>query len=99
MHCFPPSAQQYPPVKVAENMKVKRTEDPKPKRNPISNLTRSFHEEKDSSIIKVRCPECGNTLAYINLDEYEVPIWKRFFCRNCGNTLPVSINPAVIQHA
>jgi len=89
-------------MKVAENMRVKRTEElPKPRSKPVSNLARSFpeSEEKGNLTIKVRCPECGNTLAYINLDEYEVPIWKRFFCRNCRNTLPVSINPTIIQHA
>lgn len=89
-------------MKVAENMKGKRTEElPKPRSKPVSNLARSFpgSEEKGNFIIKVRCPECGNTLAYINLDEYEGPVWKRFFCGDCRNTLPVSINPAIIQHA
>jgi hypothetical protein len=26
-------------------------------------------------------------------------MWKRFSCKNCGNTLPVSINPAIVEHA
>lgn len=103
MRYFPPRARSsYSPMKVTENMRVKRTEElPMPKSEPISNLSRSFPEsgEKGSFIIRVRCPGCGNTLAYINLDEYEGPMWKRFSCKNCGNTLPVSINPAIVEHA
>ena len=103
MHCFHPSARSsYFPVKAAEDMKVETIKELlKTKSKPISNSD-DLHprrEEKDGFIIKIRCPKCGNTLAYINLDEYEGPTWKRFSCRNCGSSLPVSVNPTIIQHA
>ena len=99
----PPSARGgYLPMKVVENVKASRTKELfKTKSKASSNLDKSYpeSEEEDSIIIKVRCPECGNTLAYINLVEYEGPIWKRFLCKKCRNTLPVSINPAIIQRS